>query len=490
MVARTPSSEIAQRLAKYKENVAVDAAVTEGSKFQSIKTERKKHVVTQSEEKREKCATVIEANVEAKKANSFDALMEQLGGGCPGGTTSTSSTSGSGETTTTCSSSGDKNDSSKAESALNIADDSSKNPTTNNNVLSMNNSQAFERIDRREHNEKALNKLHAQYEAFVRHVATNCTNVDTVEMAHCQLTDKFAELVAEHWLSPGSKLKLVSLNLESNLFQEAGVMALAKAAAHNKTLTSVFLRHQSAKGTVSSPAAEAWCQAVQANTKIIRCGVDMALSQHVHALRQHLNRNQDLQRQARRQERIRSGGNKIQPLDSAERRRIRAVAADDPGATADPNEGIFRFPDSEKRSFKALKSAEKADLGKAFAGNTKFHTADLQSLELDDAFGLALAESLRENASLRIIDLSSNRLTSKSLDAIAQVLRDDNRTLKEFKLLNQTPATGVVRKTEALLAEAVGRNPVLTKLALSKWTDSFARDQVDKKLMANKWSKK
>jgi hypothetical protein len=62
--------------------------------------------------------------------------------------------------------------------------------------------------------------------------------------------------------------------------------------------------------------------------------------------------------------------------------------------------------------------------------------------------------------------------------------------LKEFKLLNQNPATGIVRASENFLAEAIAKNPVITKLALSKWTDAFARYQVDKKLMQNKWSKK
>jgi hypothetical protein len=180
----------------------------------------------------------------------------------------------------------------------------------------------------------------------------------------------------------------------------------------------------------------------------------------------------------------------LQPLDGLERRRIRAVAANDPKATAHVKPGTFCFPDAEKQAFKALKSVEKAELAFAFASNTVFDVMDLQSLDLDDEFGLALAETLKTNTTLINIDLSSNRLTSKSLDAIAIVLRDNNRTLKEFKLLNQNPATGIVRASENLLAEAIAQNPVITKLALSKWTDAFARDQVDKKLMQNKWSKK
>lgn len=471
--APAAGGSIAKRMAAYQQNVKV---MVDADKVASIKNERKSHIVKQSQADKKKSTAVIEQAVEDKKAKTFDSLMSRLGGGPPPDNVENES----------------RNENHSGDTKSSQDDDVSKpvlaEVNDNNKVLSMNNSQAFERIDRRAYNSKAEAKLHEQYQTFVPHVST--LDVETVEMANCELTDKFAQLVAEHWIAPKDS-KLVSLNLESNLIDEDGLIALAKAVGTNNTLQSIFLRHQMGKGTVSTRAAEAWCEALEQNTTILKVGLDSALKQHRETIQKYLDRNADLRRKARRQD-LQKKGVKIQPLDSAERRRIRAVAANESGSTstADPKPSVFRFPDSEKRSFKALKSAEKAELGSAFGNNTVFVTVDLQSLELNDEFGLALAESLKANTTLASIDLSNNRLTSKSLDAIAKVLRDDNRTLKELKLLNQTPATGIVRATETLLAEAVGQNPVLNKLALSKWTDSFARDQVDKKLMKNKWNKK
>jgi hypothetical protein len=451
-------------MATYQESAKV---IVDENKVKAIKTERKKHVVTQSKEQRSKSAEIMERNVEMKKANNFDSLMQRLG--VP--------EHASGETTA------------GSPVLSNSEEDANQEVTVpalkvESNVLSLNNSQIFERIDPKQHDAKILAKLYNQYEAFVKHVAT-LENVDTVEMSNCQLTDRFAVLVAEHWIN-NKKCKLVNLNLETNLFHEDGLIALADAVAKDSSLKTVFLRHQHGKSTISTPAAEAWCRALTRNKTVQKCGLDMVLATHRENVQKCLDRNAEMRRHQRRQK----CPAKSQPLDGLERRRIRAVAANDPKATAHDKPGIFCFPDAEKQAFKALKSVEKAELASAFASNTVFDAMDLQSLDLDDEFGLALAETLKTNTTLINIDLSSNRLTSKSLDAIAIVLRDNNRTLKEFKLLNQNPATGIVRASENLLAEAIAQNPVITKLALSKWTDAFARDQVDKKLMQNKWSKK
>jgi hypothetical protein len=457
-----PSSDLAARMNLYQKNAGV---AVNRDKVDSIKRERRRHVVTQSKVQREQSAAIMEKNVEMKKANQFDAVMERLG------VVSRPSSSSSARSSDV-ESCGESGDTKPVTTTLQV----------DSNVLCLNNTLPFERLDPAKHSDKALKKLHGQYEQFIKQVAT-ADKIDTVEMANCHLTDKFAELVAEHWLTCDH---IVCINLESNLFTEEGLVALAGAVASNATLKTLLLRHQNSRSVISTPAAEAWCEALQQNKTLLKCGVDSALQTHTDVIRRCLDRNAEIRRKQRRQRAP------PQQLDSAERRRIRAVAANDAtGATGHGSKpDVFVFPDAEKRSYRSLKSQEKAELGKALAHNTVFKTIDLQSLDLDDAFGMALAESLRTNCTVTCVDLSNNRLTSKTVDALAAVLAEDNRTLRELKLLNQTPASGIKRASEAALARAVAANPVVTKIALSKWTDALARDQVDKKLMQNKWSKK
>jgi hypothetical protein len=130
----------------------------------------------------------------------------------------------------------------------------------------------------------------------------------------------------------------------------------------------------------------------------------------------------------------------------------------------DKNEGNVMELKFFAQAFIALRLDEKIPLARSLATNTRVQTVYLVGLQLPNEFAIAMAEAVTNNPYVTAIDLTSNCITSPGVEAFATCLRT-NSTIRELKLLSQTPAT-VSRATEQALADACAINKTVHRIAL------------------------
>ncbi|KAG7468058.1 hypothetical protein MATL_G00138800 [Megalops atlanticus] len=100
------------------------------------------------------------------------------------------------------------------------------------------------------------------------------------------------------------------------------------------------------------------------------------------------------------------------------------------------------------------------DFAKAMERNTHVKKFSLAATRSNDPIAVAFADMLRENKSLKSLNLESNFITSAGMQALVEALRD-NDTLTEIKIDNQRQQLGT--KVEMEIAKMLEENKSIIK---------------------------
>ncbi|KAJ8340431.1 hypothetical protein SKAU_G00350640 [Synaphobranchus kaupii] len=100
------------------------------------------------------------------------------------------------------------------------------------------------------------------------------------------------------------------------------------------------------------------------------------------------------------------------------------------------------------------------DFAKAMENNTHVKKFSLVATRSNDPVAVAFADMLRENRSLKSLNLESNFITSAGMQALVDALKD-NDTLMEIKIDNQRQQLGTTVEME--IAKMLEENPSIIK---------------------------
>merc|ERR1712048_1411219 len=122
----------------------------------------------------------------------------------------------------------------------------------------------------------------------------------------------------------------------------------------------------------------------------------------------------------------------------------------------------------------------------AMAANTHITTLQLAETSLRAAQGHQLAESLKQNKTLQLINIEANHIDSESINAVARALEANERTrLETWNFSNQKDIGDYFgRPVEEALAEMLKTNMSLLKLGFS-CSDPGCKSNIDKALIRN-----
>ena len=125
--------------------------------------------------------------------------------------------------------------------------------------------------------------------------------------------------------------------------------------------------------------------------------------------------------------------------------------------------------------------AEKLAVVEAFGLNASVQRVEMVNAQVSDALGQAWGGALKRNATLTVLNLESNSISTGGILALAEGLRE-NSTLKELKLANQR--ANFTQQAEEALAEALEANLSVTRLTIDM-RSTRARDLLNKFLQRN-----
>jgi hypothetical protein len=125
-------------------------------------------------------------------------------------------------------------------------------------------------------------------------------------------------------------------------------------------------------------------------------------------------------------------------------------------------------------------------LMQAVGSNTHMHTLSLTNSNVQKAQGVELAESLRRNTTLRVVNLEGNLLDSASVRELAFAIRDNPQTCIEHLRLSHQKQMGNAfgRPTEEAMGQMMGQNETIVKLGF-ECHDPHWRDTIDRALLRN-----
>ncbi|KAJ1549626.1 Tropomodulin-2, partial [Cladochytrium tenue] len=123
-----------------------------------------------------------------------------------------------------------------------------------------------------------------------------------------------------------------------------------------------------------------------------------------------------------------------------------------------------------------------AAIAEGLAKNTHLKELVLENTKLQTASAVDLANALRFNDTLEILNLESNLIAPAGMKALAESL-EHNRGLRELKLANQKSLTGT--DAEQAFAKGLSKNTTLIRLGL-RFRDVASRNSVDRAITRNK----
>ncbi|GKY94920.1 hypothetical protein MPSEU_000456900 [Mayamaea pseudoterrestris] len=268
--------------------------------------------------------------------------------------------------------------------------------------------------------------------------------------------------------------KLSAINLETNYFTEAGIVALSKCMASKaawKYLQSVKLENQ--RHLVSSRAEFALAKSMCVNRSIITMSLRVRNLWERDQINKFVVRNIDFLRQARMKNAVKLGTrversrNKIEEF-------FDKIAANDSSITEVDLVG--------DQLFTALPQEERLQAARSFANNTHVKTIRMCQLGLDDAFGVAMAKSIDANSCVEKINFESNKIASEGIPALVAAL-GRSKSIVEMQLRHQfKPMDSTAEDSLPALFNA---NVSCVKLGLDL-RSLLAQSTIEKKLMANR----
>jgi len=254
-------------------------------------------------------------------------------------------------------------------------------------------------------------------------------DITHINMANCGCGDEWLVRLCERCLKEPSLLpKLHLLNLETNYFSEAGIIALSKCLANAKSWNYVqAIKLENQRHLISSRAELELAKALCCNRSVIRFSLRVRNLWERGQINNFVSRNLDYLRQARLQHSIKTG-TQVQRARNKIEQLFDLVAANDPSIT-----DVAVVAD---QLFLSLPRDEIIKAAKSFANNTHVKSVRMTMLKLDDGFATTLAESIEKNSTIEKLLLDSNMIASEGITAIVRSLAD-NTSIVEVQLRHQ-----------------------------------------------------
>eukprot|EP00980_Cylindrotheca_fusiformis_P030819 scaffold25464_cov113-Cylindrotheca_fusiformis.AAC.3 len=297
-----------------------------------------------------------------------------------------------------------------------------------------------------------------------------------LDFSSCLMPDEFLVKMSEEVLKkPKTSLpQLQVLNLESNLLQGAGIVALAQMIRHDlswKYLQILMLENQGK--TMTSDAETALANAIGCSSSIVVCSIRVRGPLEKKEIEDTVAYNMDQLRQARREHASKTGTLKARKRNEMEQY-FDKIAANDESITAVDLVGDVKFT--------SLKANEKTKSGAAFATNKHVKTLKMQKLGLDDSFAKELGAAIAKNSTLEKIVVDSNAISGEGIKALFAGL-GQNSTLVEFQVRHQSKT--MASADEDPLPDLLEPNNSIVKLGVD-CRNQLIKMKLDKKTNANR----
>jgi hypothetical protein len=297
------------------------------------------------------------------------------------------------------------------------------------------------------------------------------------------LTDSFLGNDAVEYLcsqclaDPQLLPKLNILDLETNYITDPGMLAVAKCVEHPQVwnfLQTLRLENQrhalgNRMAALSSISELSLAKAICRNRSVIRLSLCVRNLRERHKIQGYVSRNIDWLRQSRGRFEV----SEHKPKNDLEEL-IDKIANNDSSV-----DGLVDL--SRDKRFLTLHARQVEKLARGMAGNTNITELKLNSLQLDDSFVSALAQSLQTNHKLRVLSLEGNAVSGQGIISLFGVL-ETNGSLQEIQLRHQTKV--MTSDEEDDLAELLQGNQTVVRLSLDL-RSSLARHHVDALLRRN-----
>ncbi|KAJ8727378.1 hypothetical protein PYW07_001497 [Mythimna separata] len=143
----------------------------------------------------------------------------------------------------------------------------------------------------------------------------------------------------------------------------------------------------------------------------------------------------------------------------------------DPPNDTDPDDTITRVQQNDQKltdlnwnNIKNISDEKFEKLFEALKGNTHLEVLSLVNVGLNDRTGALLADALRANSALRVVNVETNFISPAGVLQLVKALLDTN-TVEEFRASNQRSQV-LGNKIEMEITSLVEQNPTLLRLGL------------------------
>lgn len=186
------------------------------------------------------------------------------------------------------------------------------------------------------------------------------------------------------------------------------------------------------------------------------------------------------------------GGTKFESIvrASVPKKTVPALPDNDTDPTKTSHQVIDNDPSLKELNWNNIKHIQREVFKKMFDGlksNTNLEKLSLSNTGMTDGPAAKLAEALKTNKSLTVVNLESNFISGAMIRDIMKAI-NENQTVLEFRVCNQRPQV-MGNRIEMELAKLVEANNTLLQLGLN-FDVPDARLRVANKLQSNKDSSK
>lgn len=330
----------------------------------------------------------------------------------------------------------------------------------------------FKRFDRKD--DERENIIIKFVDALLNHPRSS--EITEINMSNSLLPGAFLQELSDRCLEePNQHLpKLRVINLESNLLDEEGVVALSKAIAHPQVWKRLqVLKLENQKLPFTAEAEQALAEAILESPSIVAVSLSLMGGLERQQINNTVAANLDNLRQARRKHKESQGILQERKRNEMEQF-FDKIAQNDPSITAVDLVGNIKFL--------GLNPTERTKAGEAFASNSHVKTIKMVNLKLDDPFAAALGWALSQNTTIETIVLDSNDISGLGMRSLFQGLGQNSR-VTEVQVRHQSKTTSST--DEKSLPSLLESNQTILKLGIDL-RDQVVRLQLDRKTNENR----
>jgi len=305
-------------------------------------------------------------------------------------------------------------------------------------------------------------------DAIINH--PRASEITSLQMANSLLPDEFLEALANKCMENPTRLSnLMVINMETNLLEKEGVMALANAIADPKTWPRLqIIKLENQKRQIHFDAETDLGNAIIQSPSLVVVSLTVRDGLARQQINNTVGQNIDNIREARRIHAKKTGTLKDRKRNEMEQFFDR-IAANDPTITDVDIVGDIKYL--------GLKEAERTKTATAFAINTHVRNVKMVKLKLDDNFAAEFSKAIAQNKTLQKVIIDSNDITGTGIKALFEGL-GKNTSIVEFQVRHQYKA--ISSADEQALFELLSPNTTVTKIGVDL-RDKVAKMQIERK---------